>query len=229
MPTLYLSRVRLRRDTSLKALLPLLIGDGGRQRAQQPGHHLIWALFADAADRERDFLWRQMEIGTFLILSARKPQDRHAIFDVDEPKRFAPNLVPGDRLRFSLRANPVVRRRRESSRSTKHDVVMDALRALPSGARAGHRLSAIRKQGLGWLQRQGDRAGFEVRSDDVQIDGYQQHRIGRKNSSRSMTFSTLDFDGLLVVRDPEALLRTIMRGFGSAKSYGCGLMLIRRA
>ena len=230
--TLYLSRARLRRDSSLRTLLPLLL-DGGnsRGRLQQPGHHLVWSLFADVPDRQRDFLWREMAQGTFLILSARKPQDHHALFVVDEPKRFAPVLTPGDQLRFSLRANPVVRRRRDTLglSSTKHDVVMDALRALPSGERANHRQSAIREQGFGWLQRQGKRAGFEVRIDDVQIDGYQQHRLGRKNSSRSMSFSTLDFEGVLEVRDPEALLANIARGFGPAKAYGCGLMLIRRA
>ena len=231
-PSLYLCRVRLRRDASLQSLLPLLRGDGsGHGRLQQPGHHLVWSLFADEPDRRRDFLWREMgEPGTFLILSAREPRDRHALFDVDEPKRFAPVLAPGDRLRFSLRANPVVRRRRDGGlRSMKHDVVMDALRTLPRGERAGHRLSMIREQGFGWLQRQGAGAGFEARSDDVQIDRYQQHRFGRKGSSRPMEFSTLDYDGLLVVRDPEAFLASIARGFGPAKAYGCGLMLIRRA
>ena len=44
-----------------------------------------------------------------------------------------------------------------------------------------------------------------------------------------MWFSTLDFDGLLEVREPAAILPSIARGFGAAKAYGCGLMLIRRA
>ena len=228
---LYLTRARLRRDASVRTLLPLLLGDGSNHgRPQQPGHHLMWSLFADASDRRRDFLWREMEWGTFLILSVRKPRDRHSLFDVDESKRFAPVLAAGDRLRFSLRANPVVRRRRDPSdlRSTKHDVVMDVLRARPSGERTEHRLSAIREQGFAWLQRQAKSAGFEVRIDDVEVDGYQQHRLGRRRPAPPMSFSTLDFDGLLAVRDPVALLSSIARGFGAAKAYGCGLMLIRR-
>ena len=226
---MYLSRVRLRRDASLKALLPLLL-DRDRHGHLQAGHHLVWSLFADAPDRRRDFLWRETARDTFLILSKRTPQDRHTLFEMDEPKRFAPVLASGDRLQFSLRVNPVVRRRGSSDqRSAKHDVVMDALRSLPSGRRAEHRLAAVREQGIGWLQRQGDRAGFEVRTGEVQVDGYQQHRLGRGGSSRSMSFSTVDFDGLLVVRDPEALLSSIAHGFGATKAYGCGLMLIRRA
>ena len=150
-PTLYLSRARLRRDASVKTLLPLLLGDGRNDGgAQQPGHHLVWSLFADAPDRRRDFLWREMERGTFLMLSVRKPQDRHALFDIDEPKLFAPALAPGDRLRFSLRANPVVRRRRDPAhlRSAKHDVVMDALRTRSSGERA--ETPSVRDTGAGF-------------------------------------------------------------------------------
>ena len=44
-----------------------------------------------------------------------------------------------------------------------------------------------------------------------------------------MSFSTLDFDGILTVNDPAAFLLALSRGFGAAKAYGCGLMLIRRA
>ena len=43
-----------------------------------------------------------------------------------------------------------------------------------------------------------------------------------------MSFSTLDFEGLLTVSDPGTFLSSIVRGFGAAKAYGCGLMLIRR-
>lgn len=228
-PPLYLSRARLRQDAAVKTLLPLLLGDGRSDGPQQPGHHLVWSLFADAPNRRRDFLWREMGRGTFLILSARKPVNRHGLFDVDEPKPFAPVLAAGDRLRFSLRANPVVRRRvAERVRSSKHDVVMDALRARPGGQRAAHRRSAVLEQGFLWLQRQGHRAGFGVRVDDLQIEGYQQHRLGRKRASL-MSYSTLEFDGVLEVRDPGALLSGIARGFGAAKAYGCGLMLIRRS
>ncbi len=228
MAELYLSRARLRRDTTVKALLPLLqSGDGG---ANHPGHHLVWSLFADSPDRRRDFLWREMERGTFLILSARRPADRHALFEIDAPKLFAPALEAGDRLQFSLRANPVVRRydpRRR--RSVKHDVVMDALRSNPGGERAEHRLAVMRERGSAWLERQADRAGFIVQPVSVRVDGYDQHRVTRKGTAPAMSFSTLDFDGFLTVGDPDTFLAAIAGGFGAAKAYGCGLMLIRRA
>ena len=52
-------------------------------------------------------------------------------------KPFEPALAPGDRLGFSLRANPVVTRADpRTGRPRRHDVVMDRLHALPKGARA---------------------------------------------------------------------------------------------
>ena len=226
----YLSRARLRRDASVSALAPLLLGKIGRRSAtRQPGHHLIWSLFADDAGRRRDFLWREMERGVYFILSARWPRDRHGLFEIAEPKPFTPLLAPGDRLGFALRANPVVRRRDPGRRrSVKHDIVMDALRKSKID-RAGQRLSAVREQGFAWLERQGRKQGFEVAPDCVQMDGYEQHRIPRRGSRHTMAFSTIDFEGILTVRDPDALLTAITRGFGASKAYGCGLMLIRRA
>ena len=226
----YLSRARLKRNASVSALAPLLLGETGRGSAtRQPGHHLVWSLFADAPERQRDFLWRELDTGVFLILSARPPEDRHGLFEIAEPKPFTPTLETGDRLRFSLRANPVIRRRSlPGRRSVKHDVVMDALRSCPEGGRAGHRRTAMQEQGFAWLERQGAKAGFTIRSGEVNVDGYEQHRVSRKESARSMSYSTLDFDGILTVTDPAPFLPAIARGFGAAKAYGCGLMLIRR-
>ena len=228
--SLYLSRARLKRDASVASLAPLLLGTSGRGGpARQPGHHLVWSLFADDPNRRRDFLWREMETGVFLVLSARPPEDRHGLFEIAEPKPFTPVLEAGDSLRFSLRANPVVRRRHISRRrSVKHDVVMDALRSLPEDGRADHRLQAVCEQGHAWLGRQGEKAGFSIRADRVRVDGYHQHCISRRGGARPMSYSTLDFEGFLTVRDPGSFLAGIARGFGPAKSYGCGLMLIRR-
>ena len=161
--------------------------------------------------------------------AARRQEDRHGLFEIAEPKPFTPVLEPGDQLRFSLRANPVVRRRHASRRrSVKHDVVMDALRSLPGGERADHRLRAMCEQGHAWIERQGASAGFSVRADGVRVDGYDQHRITRRGAARPMSYSTLDFEGVLTLSDPGSFLSAIARGFGAAKSYGCGLKLIRR-
>jgi CRISPR system Cascade subunit CasE len=206
-------------------------------------HRLLWTLFADSPDRRRDFLWRE-EGGvdlvpgrtSFLILSARPPQDAHGLFAMDEPKEFAPVLASGDRLAFSLRANPVVTKpgalnARGKPKRIRHDVVMDRLRHLPKPppgeTRGEQRLVMMEEAGQSWLAAQGERYGFTVQGEP-RIDGYDQ-RLIRRTGKPSVRFSVLDLDGILEVREPELFVAALRQGFGKAKAWGCGLMLIRRA
>ena len=221
MTELWFSRAKLATDASLAAIMPLLEG----RDARLSGHALIWSLFADGPERKRDFLWRENADGTYFMLSQRPPNDPHHLFALDEPKLFAPKLAAGDRLRFSLRANPVVRRKKEE-KVRKHDVVMDALRGVPAGERAGPRKQIIEGAGAAWLTRQAEKCGFEVGS--VSVDGYETVKVGRRGDGK-IEFSVLDFEGVLTVANPETFLLSLAKGFGSAKAFGCGLMLIRRA
>lgn len=220
---LHFTRVRLKRDVTVGALAPLLLGQDGNLHT---GHHLMWSLFADQRERKRDFLWREMSDGVFYILSTRLPEDKHGLFDIAPPKTFDPQLAKGDSLGFSLHANPVVRKRR-GGRSKKHDVVMEVLQGIERRARAERRGAAVQSSGLAWLQRQGDGAGFAVEPSQVRIDGYEQHRVARR-AGQPMFFSTLDYEGFLTVVDPDVFVQAIARGLGSARAYGCGLLLIRR-
>jgi len=226
---LYFSQASLKKEASLSALAPLLLGIAGvKSESRQSAHHLVWYLFADGPERQRDFLWRETNPGVFLVLSSRPPQDPHGLFDIAEPKPFAPQLKAGDPLIFSLRANPVVRRRDIArGRSIKHDVVMDRLRAYEQGTRAEHRLELVRTAGLEWLKRQGGKSGFDFQAERVSVDGYSTHHVSRRTGP-AMVFSTLDFEGEMIVTDPKLLLTVLPKGFGSSKAYGCGLMLIRR-
>ena len=56
----------------------------------------------------------------YYIVSSTRPSSENSIFQVEE-KEYQPKLQQGDRLRFELRANPVITRN-----GRKHDVVMDA-------------------------------------------------------------------------------------------------------
>ena len=229
--SLYLSKVRLKRDPSIDALARQLLPDETGQRAQAT-HRLIWSIFAGDPEATRDFLYREIEPGSglasrssFMVLSHRPPAQGHALLDI-ETKDFAPTLAAGDRLGFMLRANATVRRKGNGV-SKRHDVVMDALRTAP-GKRAGERLSIIATAGRTWLEAQGARYGFVLpeAEDRLRIDGYDRltfPRLGRKGA-----ISTLDFSGTLELRDPALFMDRLSLGFGHAKAYGCGLMLIRR-
>lgn len=237
----FLSRVRLNRDAPAAAIAPVLLPDDPHLRCGV-AHRLVWTLFADGPERSRDFLWREETPGGahggrggFLILSNRLPVDVHGLFHV-ESKLFEPVLAAGDRLFFSLRANPVITRTQTIGGTSKHrrsDVVMDRLSAMPRGERAKARPEAIREGGLAWLGRQAAGSGFSIVGDRdegpvVRVDGYEQMRI-RRNGAKDITFSVLELDGELRVEDPDRFLEALCRGFGKAKAFGCGLMLIRRA
>jgi CRISPR system Cascade subunit CasE len=222
-----LARARLRRDLPAQSLARLLVPEEAGARFGA-AHHLVWSLFADGPDRRRDFLWREMRPGEFLILASRPPIDPHGLFSL-EYKPFDPVLRSGRRLRFDLRANPVACvTAKPGERGKRHDVVMNALKDIPASEREVAREQAIRDAGSAWLSRKAATSGFCVDPDSLYIDRYERLRIPREGS-RAVTLSTLTFQGLLTVSDPELFLSCLLRGFGAAKAYGCGLMLIGRA
>lgn len=243
--TFYLSRVTLARNpatTALKALIDPMEGhdrdrlyDPERGRSMDAHHRLIWALFAGDPDRTRDFLWRAQGDGRFLILSSRQPaSDGAGLFLPPEIKPFAPDLRVGDRLGFVLRANATrTRKAAPDARAKRVDVVMDALHALPSGcasdARRNARMAAAETAGRDWLARQGEGAGFQLgdfAAADYSVIPLPTHIGPRKGQPQ---FGVIEMAGCLTVTDPAAFLGRIVHGFGRAKAFGCGLMLIRRA
>jgi CRISPR system Cascade subunit CasE len=224
----YLVRARLRRDVSAAALAPLLVPDETGARASA-AHRLLWSLFTDGPDRRRDFLWRETGPGAWLALAARPPADPHHLFDLDY-KPFAPALREGQRLGFSLRANPVVSgpTPEGGKRGARHDAVMRALHATPPTERAARRAAVIAEAGTAWLVRQGAANGFAHDPDRMHIDGYDQIRIPRRDA-KPVQFSVLLLEGVLTVTDPAAFLARVRGGFGKARAFGCGLMLLRPA
>jgi CRISPR system Cascade subunit CasE len=231
----YLSRARLRRDAPAAALAPILLPDEQGQRAGT-AHRLLWTLFADRPDRQRDFLWRATGDdrspgrSTFLVLSERPPADTHGLFEI-ETKPFAPMLAERDRLAFSLRVNPVVTRKDpQTGRAKRHDVVMVRLAPLIGEQRRTRRWEIIQEAGRTWLEGQGTRHGFCLRADaPLTIDGYDRLEIGRNRGRKPIEIAVLDMNGILEVETPDLFLSALIQGFGKAKAFGCGLMLIKRA
>jgi CRISPR system Cascade subunit CasE len=189
-------------------------------------HHLVWSLFADGPERRRDFLWREEAPGRFMTLSRRPPVNIEGLFELDS-QPFAPVLSPGDRLGFTLRANPVVARATAAGqRGKRHDVVMDVLKSVEPGQRAEARPDAVLSAGRAWLARQGAAHGFEPEGL-IAVDGYDRVVIPRE-TGKPAVFGVLDIGGVLTVRDPARFLAAQEAGFGRARAFGCGLMLIRR-
>jgi CRISPR system Cascade subunit CasE len=216
----WLTRVSLSRSASARALVQLLAPANHHQRVQS-SHRLLWTLFGDTEERERDFLWREEAPGRFTILSARPPQDSHNLFDPFEAKAFEPAFVAGDRLRFTLRANATLRHRGDPRR---RDLVMDAIHALPNGERAKPRRAAEQDVSRLWLEAQGGAHGFAI--VDMACLGYETLSIPRQGEA--IQLGVLELEGHIAVTDPGALAPKLLSGFGRGRAFGCGLMLVHR-
>jgi CRISPR system Cascade subunit CasE len=220
--TRYLSRIRLSHSPSARALAPLLMPtEAGHRRSA--AHNLLWSVFADGPERTRDFLWRQEDDNHFLTLSARPPIQSD-LFQPHQVKPFAPRLAAGDLLEYRLRAN-ATRMKRAGPRV---DIVMDALHGLPREERAEKRLDLAADAAAEWMSRQGDRAGFRLLDatvEDYSVEALPGHRGARRHQPQ---FGIIEVAGRLDVTDPALFLESVGRGFGRAKAFGCGLMLIRR-
>ena len=215
---LYLTRARLSDDASVNALLPLLRAGGEASRS----HHLVWSLMSDGPERERDFLYRQADHGNIYILSDRHPPV--SALWVSET-RSVPEFEQGNCLRFTLRANPVLRRRREDGRVVKIDPIMDRLHGLPPDQRREHRMDIAREVVELWLRNIGKHSGFDL--GPMALIAYRQERM-RKEGAGSVTFSVVEVSGELRVTDDSAFADRLRQGFGASRAWGCGLMLCRR-
>jgi CRISPR system Cascade subunit CasE len=188
-------------------------------------HQLLWKLFPGDPDAKRDFLYRhdaERDQNRFYVVSKRSPQAVPGLFRVAS-KPYSPCLKSGDRLGFSLRVNPVI-----TLQGSRHDVVMNAKRGLKQEGQEFFPPDVVTEAGLGWLEPRAQKAGFCFDPARVRVEGYLQHRFVKPGNAKPIRLSTLDFDGLLTVTEPERFLSILYEGMGPAKSFGCGLMLIRR-
>ncbi|HEY0929903.1 MAG TPA: type I-E CRISPR-associated protein Cas6/Cse3/CasE [Gemmatimonas sp.] len=221
-----LTKLVLRDDPPVAAIRALLRPDGDGPRTAA-GHHLMWSLFADSPDRKRDFLWREHRPGEYYVVADRAPEDRLGLFDVWPARHYDPRLVVGDRLEFELRVNATVSRSMgRQQRGVRSDVLMHAIHGLDKAGRSEARRERVQDVARVWMSAQGDRAGYELETLDVQ--SYNVWHMPRREA-KDATFGVLDVRGVLRVRDPEPMRSALFNGLGRAKAFGCGLMLVRRS
>ncbi|WP_148862251.1 type I-E CRISPR-associated protein Cas6/Cse3/CasE [Marinobacter fonticola] len=229
---MFLSRVQVATEgLDRQALLSLLAGNA------YSNHQLLWRLFP--ASPERSFLFRQEleqeQLGAehsprglplFYVLSTELPEGVPGLLSV-ESKPFAPQLVRGQRLRFRLRANPTVARKPEGGgRSVRHDVLMDAKTHCKKQSVAKDQMGRhMDEAAVEWLESRSSTGGFSLDANP-QVSGYRQHVLRRKG--REIRFSSVDYEGILTVIDPDQFNATLREGLGRSKAFGCGLLMVRR-
>ncbi|MBV7315802.1 type I-E CRISPR-associated protein Cas6/Cse3/CasE [Shewanella sp. NIFS-20-20] len=221
---MYLSKVQLLPTVQAGAELAKL-----SQNGVYASHQLLWQLFPN--QKEREFLYReeQDDFGQpqFFVLSKKQPTST-PLFAI-ESKAFTPQLMASSRLAFKLRVNPTICITPQEGKSQRHDVLMHAKRQNQHHAKNAEQLKSIMDQAaIHWLADEKRLAQWGVALDSLpHIMAYNRHH-SNKRSGLKIQFSSVDFEGLLTVKDPEVFMQQYQKGFGRAKAMGCGLMLIRR-
>jgi len=225
---MYITKARLRRKAARKKEYWDLTSNGYR------AHRLVWSLFADDPDRDRDFVYRwdvDGRLPTLRVVSEREPEDQNELFRL-RTKPYDPQLSEGQRLAFSLRANTVIKKQQDGKQRA-HDVVMNAKWEMrQEGEWEDSDLShaeLVQREGKKWIEKRTDHFGFELPDGQVRADAHQKHSFEKPRSGRPVTFVTMDLSGVLRVADPETFRESLLYGIGPTKAYGCGLMLVRPA
>lgn len=207
-------------------LSKLILNPRSRQAWREIGqryelHRTIMSAFPDDLDDDERVLFRvetdsRTDNMILLVQSHGKPDwsylaepqyDRY-LLSTDEPnpwvKQFDPNFAEGQMLYFRLRANPTVKR---------------------DGKRRG--LYREEEQ-LDWLHRKAKAGGFQVAGVRIGDDKMITSWVKRPKKMHRLRFVSVQFDGVLRVIDPAKLRTSIEQGIGSAKSFGFGLLSVRK-
>ena len=222
---MFLSKVTLQHTAQASGELAKLMRNGAYS-----AHQLLWNLFRD--QEKREFIFRE-EVGLggrpeFFVLSTAKPTTDNTVLSV-QAKQFQPQLVSGQRLGFKLRVNPTLCITDSEGKSRRHDVLMHAKKQLAAGAtQSSTDLAIVMQQAAhGWIADEQRLTSWGVQLDALpEMVSYTQHK-SKKRTGQQVQFSSVDFQGVLTVKQPEVFLAQYIKGFGRAKALGCGLMLIR--
>lgn len=224
---MFFSQVRLKPDAGERRSFWRLIKDGYET------HALIWDLFGDDPDRNRDFLYRVESGGalpSFLVVSVREPENRYDVWNIGT-KEYSPVIHTGQRLSFMLRTNPVRKKRDAEKKQHRHDVVMETKTRLKEEGVVREKWPSegeiVQKAGYAWLATRAELYGFLIDEQEVRVDGYFQHQLIKPKGGHMVRFSTVDFNGFLTVTDPERFIQGLFEGIGPSKGFGCGLLLVK--
>jgi len=133
--------------------------------------------------------------------------------EVENPavKPFKIELHAGQELAFRLRANSVVKKDCE-------------------GKKQGRRVGLLHEEDqLKWLKRKIEDAGAQLITARTANEETITGKLYRQEERHDLHFLSVQFDGVLQVRDPERLVSTVQAGIGSGKGLGFGLLSLARA
>jgi CRISPR system Cascade subunit CasE len=154
---------------------------------------------------------RQKPDWSFLFVDRKNylPGENDLPLDVENPavKELNLQLREGQVLAFRLRANPT-KRVKES----------------------GKRIGLLREEEQHtWIKRKLEAAGAQLIFVNILNEQFTHGKLFiEKEKAKRLNFLSMQFDGVLQVRDANSLVNGIFTGFGSAKGLGFGLLSLAR-
>lgn len=252
MSDLWFTRATLKRDApDVAPLINTLLPHGDDGKLANATHRLLWTLMKpDMQDGDKPgrdvhsqadksaFLWRQAERQNCWYVLGPEPRSDSPFFDV-ETKPYALNLANGDRLSFDLTVNATVNRMIVPSKGRdgrqRCDIVIDAIKAeeLATGEknRPLKREAIAQTALIGWLEAQGTKNGFVLVPETTKLISYRTINLDRpvRSGARgTVQLGVSSVAGILEITDPSLFTAKVVTGFGRAKAFGLGLMLLRR-
>jgi CRISPR system Cascade subunit CasE len=204
-----------------------------RIRSSYDWHQRVWECFPDRTDADRDFLTRlDDKDGEYqlLILSPVVPcRPEWCPCDAWESKVISTAYFEQDRYAFQLRANP-----------TKKVINISKPKVIKTDGRIDRNKNSRRVALVGpdelraWLARKAAGHGFSVEQTTMRPFGNQYF----KKADAFAPHFAVDFQGVLKVTEPEKFRQVwfgrtdqrspgrIIRGIGSAKAFGLGMLVI---
>lgn len=137
---------------------------------------------------------------------------RGVLAAMPQVREYVPKFEHGQQLQFRLEANP----------TRKIDT-----KSAPDGTRRNGRRVPVPAAGcVDWLRRFEAEAGFTVHPQGVQLECGVARARKSNDGENGVPFFSARFEGILTVIAPEAFRERLLSGFGTAKSYGFGLMSV---
>lgn len=188
--------------------------DGGF-RDSYAWHQRVWEAFPRQPEADRDFLTRLDDVGhcfRLLILSEQPPtRPDWCPTDNWQSKMIPEDFFDHTAYHFSLLANP-----------TKKLVIRD-----DAGERKknGQRIALRQREELiDWMERKAKQHGFSIDSSSLKTIPRPRQQFLKKGQAGNLTAT--EFTGFLRVHDPSAFRQAAVRGIGSAKAFGFGMLCL---
>lgn len=178
-------------------------------------HQKIWEAFPERDGEARDFLTRLDDTDSrfrLLVLSESLPvRPDWCPSDCWRTKEMGDDFLDHGTFQFSLLANATLKKVVRNADGTRQ--------------KNGKRIPVVGDDELtAWLQRKAEAHGFSLGTSDLKISSMPRHYFIKKG--KSGLHQGTNFQGILKVTDPALFREALLKGIGTAKAFGFGMLCL---